>query len=243
MDEITEFRRDALEALRQPLEDGRLAVTRTRGHAVLPGRLILVAAANPCPCGFAGDPKRLCACTPLERQRYRARLSGPIRDRIDLQVTVPRQPAVELLRVDAVCESRASVGERVIRARRRQRARRPQGPLNGALSGSQLRRDALLDGTGRALLEAAAERLQLSGRAVHRCYAWRAPSPTSTSDRISSRRTSLRPCSTARADEHRRAWRRVISGIAAGDSRSSATAPRQRRLPTEPTGAAPGVRV
>ena len=168
MDEITEFRRDPLESLRQPLEDGRLAVTRTRGHAVLPGRLILVAAANPCPCGFAGDPKRLCACTPLERQRYRARLSGPIRDRIDLQVTVPRQPAVELLRIDAVCESSASVGERVIRARRRQRERRPQGPLNGALSGSQLRRDALLDGTGRALLEAAAERLQLSGRAVHR---------------------------------------------------------------------------
>src|SRR5256712_9331829 len=82
MDEITEFRRDALEALRQPLEEGRLAVARSRGHAVLPARFILVAASNPCPCGFAGDPRRLCESTPLERQRYRARLSRPIPDRI-----------------------------------------------------------------------------------------------------------------------------------------------------------------
>src|SRR5256712_12589453 len=102
MDEITEFRREALGALRQPLEEGRLAVARTRGHAVLPGRFILVAAANPCACGFAGDPKRFCECTPLERQRYRARLSGPIRDRIDLQVTVPRQAAGRLLRAEVV---------------------------------------------------------------------------------------------------------------------------------------------
>jgi magnesium chelatase family protein len=168
MDEITEFRRDALESLRQPLEEGKLAVARTRGHAVLPGRFILVAAANPCPCGFAGDPKRLCACTPLERQRYRARLSGPIRDRIDLQVTVPRQAAAELLRAEVVAENSAAVRERVIQARARQRSRRPHGPLNGALSGPQLRRDAVLDAGSRALLETAADRLQLSGRAVHR---------------------------------------------------------------------------
>jgi magnesium chelatase family protein len=168
MDEITEFRRDALESLRQPLEEGKLAVARTRGHAVLPGRFILVAAANPCPCGFAGDPKRLCVCTPLERQRYRARLSGPIRDRIDLQVTVPRQAAAELLRAEVLAENTAAVRERVIQARARQRSRRPHGPLNGALSGPQLRRDAVLDARSRALLETAADRLQLSGRAVHR---------------------------------------------------------------------------
>ena len=168
MDEITEFRRDALEALRQPLEEGRLAVARSRGHAVLPARFILVAASNPCPCGFAGDPRRLCECTPLDRQRYRGRLSGPIRDRIDLQVTVPRQAAGELLRTVAVAESSATVRERVIGARSRQRERRPQGPWNGALTGPQLRRDAALDDQGQALLEAAAERLQLSGRAVHR---------------------------------------------------------------------------
>jgi magnesium chelatase family protein len=168
MDEITEFHRDALESLRQPLEEGRLAVARSRGHAVLPGRFILVAAANPCPCGFAGDPRRLCECTPLDRQRYRARLSGPIRDRIDLQVLVPRQPAGELLRTAVVAESSAAVRERVMAARRRQRERRPQGPWNGSLTGPQLRRDAVLDPAGQALLEAAAERLQLSGRAVHR---------------------------------------------------------------------------
>jgi magnesium chelatase family protein len=168
LDEITEFRRDALESLRQPLEEGKLAVARTRGHAVLPGRFILVAAANPCPCGFAGDPKRFCGCTPLKRQRYRARLSGPIRDRIDLQVTVPRQAAGELLRAEVVAEGSATVRERVIQAREQQRRRRPQGPLNGALTGTQLRRDALLDATSQVLLETAADRLQLSGRAVHR---------------------------------------------------------------------------
>ncbi len=168
MDEITEFRRDALEALRQPLEEGRLAVARSRGHAVLPARFILVAASNPCPCGFAGEPRRLCECTPLERQRYRARLSGPIRDRIDLQVMVPRQAAGELLRNATVAESSGTVRERVMGARARQRERRPQGPWNGALTGPQLRRDAALDAQGQALLEAAAERLQLSGRAVHR---------------------------------------------------------------------------
>ncbi|HET9847985.1 MAG TPA: YifB family Mg chelatase-like AAA ATPase [Candidatus Dormibacteraeota bacterium] len=168
MDEITEFRRDALESLRQPLEEGRIAVTRTRGHAVLPSRFILVAAANPCPCGFAGDPKRLCECTPMARQRYRARLSGPIRDRIDLQVTVPRQPAAELIRGDLVIEPSGAVRDRVIEARDRQRTRRPRGPLNGALTGPQLRQDAALDRASRGLLEAAAERLHLSGRAVHR---------------------------------------------------------------------------
>jgi len=168
LDEITEFRRDALESLRQPLEEGRIAVARTRGHAVLPGRFILVAAANPCPCGFAGDPKRFCECTPPDRQRYRARLSGPIRDRIDLQVTVPRQPAGELLRADLAPEASATVRHRVVAARDRQTRRRPDGPLNGALSGTQLRRDVLLDSATQSLLELAGERLHLSGRAVHR---------------------------------------------------------------------------
>jgi len=168
LDEVTEFRRDALEALRQPLEEGRLAVARSRGHAVLPGRFIMVAAANPCPCGFAGDPRRICECSLPERQRYRARLSGPIRDRIDLQVLVPRQAAGELLRAGVAAESSAAVRERVVAARRRQRERRPHGPWNGALTGPQLRRDAPLETAGQVLLESAAERLQLSGRAVHR---------------------------------------------------------------------------
>lgn len=168
LDEFAEFRRDALESLRQPLEEGRLAVARTRGHAVLPGRFILVAAANPCPCGFAGDPRHGCDCTPLARARYRDRVSGPIRDRIDLQVSVSRQPAGELLAPSQSAESSAVVRERVLQARARQRARRPHGPLNGALSGSTLRRDVALPAAARDLLETAAERLHLSGRAIHR---------------------------------------------------------------------------
>ena len=168
LDEITEFRRDALEALRQPLEEGRLVVARARGHSRLPGRFLLVAAANPCACGFAGDPRRPCECTPLTRQRYRARLSGPIRDRIDLQVLVPRPAPGELLRPAVPAEGSAQVRQRVLEARARQAARRPSGLLNGALTGTQLRRDARLDDESSELLERAAERLHLSGRAVHR---------------------------------------------------------------------------
>ncbi len=168
LDEITEFRRDALEALRQPMEEGRLAVARTRGHAVFPGRFMLVAAANPCRCGYAGDLRRQCECTPLERQRYRARLSGPIRDRIDLQVTVPRQAAAQLLRPPEATESSADVRERVMAARARQRERRADGTLNAALSGAQLRKDASPHPTAGTLLEGAADRLHLSGRALHR---------------------------------------------------------------------------
>ncbi|HEY0492156.1 MAG TPA: YifB family Mg chelatase-like AAA ATPase [Candidatus Dormibacteraeota bacterium] len=168
LDEFAEFRRDALEALRQPLEEGRLAVARTRGHAVLPGRFILVAAANPCACGFAGDPGRVCECTPLARARYRDRISGPIRDRIDLQVRVLRQAAGELLGQSGDGEPSGVVRERVLQARARQQARRPRGPLNGSLTGPMLRRDAQLPAAARDLLETAAERLRLSGRAIHR---------------------------------------------------------------------------
>ncbi len=168
LDEVSEFRRDALEALRQPLEEGRLAVARSRGHAVMPGQFLLVAAANPCPCGFAGDPNRRCECTPPARQRYRGRLSGPIRDRIDLQVPVPRQPAATLLGLAEPGEPSAAVRARVIDARERQRHRRPAGPLNGSLTASQLRREVGLDSAGHTLLEAAADRLRLSGRGIHR---------------------------------------------------------------------------
>jgi magnesium chelatase family protein len=168
LDEINEFHRDALEALRQPLEEGRLVIARARGHSTLPARFLLIAAANPCPCGFAGDPRRPCICTPPARQSYRARVSGPIRDRIDLQVMVPRPNPSELLRPAEPAEGSAAVRERVIQARTRQVARRPSGPLNGALSGAHLRRDALLDDESTGLLERAADRLHLSGRAVHR---------------------------------------------------------------------------
>jgi len=135
---------------------------------VLPGRFILVAAANPCACGFAGDPARVCECTPLARARYRDRISGPIRDRIDLQVRVLRQPAGELLGETGYGEPSRVVRERVQQARVHQQARRAHGPLNGSLTGPMLRRDAPLPAAARDLLENAAERLRLSGRAIHR---------------------------------------------------------------------------
>jgi len=102
------------------------------------------------------------------RARYRDRISGPIRDRIDLQVAVSRQPAGELLAPSASAEPSGVVRQRVEAARDRQRARRPHGPLNGALTGPMLRKEAVLPAAGRSLLERAAERLQLSGRAIHR---------------------------------------------------------------------------
>src|SRR5205823_925717 len=97
LDELTEFRRDAIEALRQPLEDGRIVVTRAGGSVSFPARFTLVAAANPCPCGFSGDPRRSCRCRPDQEDRYRQKLSGPLLDRIDLRLSIPRLTKDELL--------------------------------------------------------------------------------------------------------------------------------------------------
>src|SRR5207247_8927737 len=90
LDEVTEFRRDAVEGLRQPLEDDRVIVVRATGAVEFPARFVLVAASNPCPCGFEGDPRRACRCPPHRAELYRQRLSGPLLDRIDLQLSVPR---------------------------------------------------------------------------------------------------------------------------------------------------------
>ena len=116
LDELTEFRRDAIEALRQPLEDGRVVVTRTGGSVTFPARFTLVAAANPCPCGFAGDALRGCRCREDQVQRYRQKLSGPLLDRIDLRLAVPRLTKDELLGA-ADGEASADVRARVVAAR------------------------------------------------------------------------------------------------------------------------------
>ncbi len=122
LDEFTEFRRDALEALRQPLEDGRVVITRAGGSVEFPARFTLVAAANPCPCGYEGDPRRQCRCLPHRAELYRQKLSGPLLDRIDLRVSVPRLTRSELLGQDGG-EPSAIVRDRVGEARERQRAR------------------------------------------------------------------------------------------------------------------------
>ena len=98
LDELPEFRRDALEALREPLEDGVVSVARAAGARTFPARFLLVAAMNPCPCGFRGDPRHACACSPRDVARYRRKISGPLLDRIDLHVEVPALAVVRLRR-------------------------------------------------------------------------------------------------------------------------------------------------
>jgi magnesium chelatase family protein len=166
LDELPEFSRHVLEVLREPLETGRIVVSRAARAAEFPALFQLVAAMNPCPCGHAGDPRASCRCTLEQVQRYHARLSGPLLDRIDLRVEVPRLPKA-LARVDsAPGESSAVVAARVAAARQRMLAR--QGHPNARLDQSGLRAHCRLDAAAQALLDTAIERLALSARAAHR---------------------------------------------------------------------------
>ncbi len=169
LDEITEFRREVLEVLRQPLESGEVVIARAVGSLCFPARFQLVAASNPCPCGHLGDPRRECRCTPPQIQRYRARLSGPLLDRIDLQLEVPAVGFGELMG-HGRGESSAAVRTRVVAARTRQLARREHGAAasNATLPVQQVRRWCQPDREGERLLELAVGRLGLSARGVHR---------------------------------------------------------------------------
>lgn len=169
LDEITEFRRDVLEVLRQPMESGEVVIARAAGALRFPARFQLVAASNPCPCGHLGDPRRECRCSPITIQRYRARLSGPLWDRIDLQLEVPAVGFGELMATGRG-ESSAAVRMRVAAARDRQLARGEQGAatVNAALNVPHVRRWCQPDREGERLLELAVGRLGLSARGVHR---------------------------------------------------------------------------
>jgi magnesium chelatase family protein len=166
LDELPEFDRHVLEVLREPIESGRITISRAARQAEFPARFQLVAAMNPCPCGYAGDPRAQCACTPDQITRYRARVSGPLLDRIDLQLDVPRVALAELNALAADGESTAVVRARVIAARQRQLAR--SGKPNVALTNAEVERDCALSGADRSLLERAVDRLGLSARAYHR---------------------------------------------------------------------------
>ena len=168
LDEMPEFSRHVLDVLRQPLEEGRITVARAARTASFPARFVLVAAMNPCPCGYRGDPKRACRCTPQQVAKYRGRLSGPLLDRIDLIVDV--QPvAIAELTGQPDGEPSASVRARVLTARERQLARPGRAArLNANLQGHAFARTCALDETGRRVLERAAERLHLSARGFHR---------------------------------------------------------------------------
>ena len=168
LDEILEFRRSALEALRQPLEDGEIVLARVRSRATLPARPIVVAAANPCPCGYAGDPSRRCGCTEERVRAYRSRLSGPLLDRIDLHVSLPPVD-VAALASRAFGESSALVRQRVMRARAVQRsrfrAREVSAADNAQLSAQDIEAVARPDAAGMRLIVSAVDRLGLSARA------------------------------------------------------------------------------
>lgn len=165
LDELPEFSRRALEALRQPLEEGRMRIDRARGSVVFPASFMLVASLNPCPCGFHGDPRVACRCSPARREAYRQRLSGPLLDRIDLRVTLARLEADSLLGAPGG-EASAAVAARVLAARERAQAR--QRVPNGQLSSAELRRHAPLEGRARAFAARATDGLALSARGADR---------------------------------------------------------------------------
>ncbi len=165
LDELPEFDRRVLESLREPLETGQVTVSRARRRAEFPARFQLVAAMNPCPCGYAGHPRRSCNCTPDQIARYRGRLSGPLLDRIDLTIEVPAL-AYEDLAGAPPGEASATVRERVVRARAVQRER--QAAPNARLEPGRVAELCAPDAAGAALLRQAMERLNLSARAYHR---------------------------------------------------------------------------
>lgn len=165
LDELPEFPRSALEALREPLESGHIRISRAARQTEFPAAFQLVAAMNPCPCGYLGATHRSCRCSPDQVTRYQARLSGPLLDRIDLYVDVPALPPDELLSATPG-ESSAEVRERVAQAR--ERAQQRQGHANHALQGRALDAHAALSPDASAWLQKAATRLGWSGRATHR---------------------------------------------------------------------------
>jgi magnesium chelatase family protein len=165
LDEMPEFERRVLDSLRQPVEEGRITVSRAARSVVFPARFMLVAAMNPCPCGYQGSATRACRCTPPQIDRYRARISGPLRDRLDLIVEVEPVP-VGALGSGPPGEPSAEVRRRVLEARERQARRQPM--LNARLPARSLQRASALGPGGRSLLDRSAERLALSARAYHR---------------------------------------------------------------------------
>jgi magnesium chelatase family protein len=170
LDELTEFKRDVLEFLRQPLEDGRVTISRTRQSVEFPSQFTLVASTNPCPCGYYGDPIQACTCHPRQREQYWAKLSGPLMDRIDLQVAVNRLKPEEILRVERG-ETSSMVRSRVEAARHLAHQRFTEDgsiSCNAQMQTRELRAYCQLDESSRQLLETAIRKLGLSARASDR---------------------------------------------------------------------------
>jgi magnesium chelatase family protein len=170
LDEMLEFNRHVLEVLRQPLEEGRVAIARAARTAVFPARFMLVGAMNPCPCGFATDPLRTCRCTPRDLTRYQERMSGPLRDRLDLTVDVPALPLDAMIDAGADGESSADVRARVVAARGRQRDRFAADGIstNAQLTTPLMKRHCAMDRSAQRVLEGAIRTLTLSARGYDR---------------------------------------------------------------------------
>ncbi len=169
LDELPEFRKNVLEGLRQPLEDGSVTISRAALTVSFPANFTLVAAQNPCSCGHAGDPMRPCSCTPAQIQRYRSRISGPLLDRMDIQMDVPAVPFNELSDARRG-ESSAVIAERVAAARKIQSERFSKNSIhcNAQMSASDIEKYCKLDKKSRTFLQQVAKKLALSARAFHR---------------------------------------------------------------------------
>jgi magnesium chelatase family protein len=165
LDELPEFDRGVLEVLREPLESGRITISRAAHRADFPAQFQLIAAMNPCPCGYLGHYNGKCRCTPDRVERYRSKISGPLLDRIDIQIEVPAVPQNDLLK-QADGEPSSAMRARVEAARQRQLTR--QGKPNARLSVSEIDLWCAPDEPGKALLQQALNRLNLSARAYHR---------------------------------------------------------------------------
>jgi len=165
LDELPEFNRDVLEVLREPLESGRITISRAARQADFPARFQLVAAMNPCPCGFLGHYSGKCHCTPDQVARYRRKISGPLLDRIDIHIEVPAVPPDDMAS-RPVGEASAAIRTRVTLARDRQLTR--QGKPNAQLSGRDIDKYASADAAGEQMLKQAISRLGLSARGYHR---------------------------------------------------------------------------
>ncbi len=170
LDEMVEFPRQVLEVLRQPLEDGEVVISRAKNSIKYPAKFMLVGAMNPCPCGFLGDKEKDCTCSEFQIQRYRSKLSGPLLDRIDLVINVPRLTTDELINTKTESEPSIKIRERVIKARKLQAKRYADEGIftNSELSGKQIKKYCKLDEKTSEFLKTAAQKYQLSGRKFDR---------------------------------------------------------------------------
>ena len=170
LDEMVEFPRQVLEVLRQPLEDGEVVISRAKNSVRYPCKFILLGAMNPCPCGFLGDKEKQCTCSEVQIQRYKSRLSGPLLDRIDLIIDVPRLTTEELINTKIESEPSSKIRERVIKARKIQAERYKEEGIftNSELSTEMVKKYCVLDENSQQIMKLASQKYQLSGRKYNR---------------------------------------------------------------------------